>query len=104
LLLAYRILRSDRKYLIVILCTLAVLVSAVTFFGSTLPDLHLLEAAETGTYAVVEGAVTSFHPQLAGRREYESFSVGGTPFRYSQFERTFAFTHTAGTGGPIHEV
>jgi hypothetical protein len=102
LLLAYRILRSDRKALIVILCTLAIVLSVVTFVGSTLPDLHLLEAVETGNYALVEGIVTQFHPQFAGRREYETFSVDGTTFRYTQ-SSDFAFNHTAGTGGPIHQ-
>jgi hypothetical protein len=75
--------------------------SGAILFGNVLPDHALIQAAKQGTYRVVEGTVSDFHPQLSGRREYERFTVSGIMFGYSKYETTLAFHHTVASGGPV---
>jgi hypothetical protein len=50
----------------------------------------------------VEGVVEKFHPMPYRGRDYESFTVNGVDFSYSDFVGTSScFNHTASQGGPI---
>ncbi|HRD81472.1 MAG TPA: hypothetical protein PLL53_11990 [Saprospiraceae bacterium] len=53
-------------------------------------------------YHVVEGKIENFVPMAAGGHGYESFSVAGVTFEYSDFDSTYhGFNNTSSHGGPI---
>jgi len=56
-----------------------------------------------GQYSVAEGTVTNFHPMPASGHDYETFSVNGVPFSFSDFDGSPCFNNTASHGGPMRE-
>jgi hypothetical protein len=102
IILAYYFVREGRsKVLVVSIVVAAMFLSGVILFGNVLPDNALVQAARRRTYRVIEGTVSDLHPQLSGQRAYESFTVSGATFRYSEYETTRAFHQSVGSGGPI---
>jgi hypothetical protein len=62
----------------------------------------LITAQETGAYQIAEGVVTDFVPMANSGRSYESFTVDGKTFNYSDYFVTAGFNNTQSHGGPIH--
>lgn len=58
-------------------------------------------AYRRGDYTEVSGIVTDFHPMPASGHDYESFTLGGTSFAYSDYEMTIGYHHAASLGGII---
>lgn len=56
-----------------------------------------------GNYSVVEGVVEDFIPMPKSGHRYESFTVGGASFHYSDFNITAGFNNTRSHGGPMDE-
>lgn len=55
-----------------------------------------------GHYQIVEGYVENFIPKVPGKKMSESFTVGQTPFIYSQFD-LIGFHKVKLRGGPVDE-
>ena len=62
---------------------------------------ELVHAYKTGRCAVVEGPVEDFEPMPASGHGLESFRVGETRFRYSDFVDAGGFHRSSTQGGPI---
>ena len=61
-----------------------------------------MQWARSGDYQVVEGAVRDFKPMPKGGHALESFTVGGVPFCYSDYDLSRGgFNNAASHGGPI---
>jgi hypothetical protein len=58
-------------------------------------------ALRDGTYSLVEGTVTEFHPMPYNGHDQECFSVRQQRFCYSDYVVTTGFNNTASHGGPI---
>jgi hypothetical protein len=63
----------------------------------------LAEALRSGRCQVTEGIVTEFHPMPAGGHAFESFSVSGKHFQYSDWIITPGLHQSSTYGGPIRE-
>jgi len=57
---------------------------------------------DLGDFQMIEGRVENFHPMRLTGGEYESFTVRGVPFSYSDYESSPGFNQTSSHGGPIH--
>ena len=58
-------------------------------------------AIQSGEYIVVEGPVENFVPMPYEGHAYETFTVHGVRYQYSDYEVTGAFNQTSSHGGPI---
>jgi len=56
-----------------------------------------------GRYSIVEGPVTDFVPMPNEGHSYESFTVQGRRFTYSDYEVTSGFHNSTSHGGPIRQ-
>src|SRR6267378_6078154 len=64
---AYYVIRRGRsRVLMGSIVIVSMFLSGAILFGNVLPDHALIQAAKQGTYRVVEGTVSDFHPQLSG--------------------------------------
>jgi hypothetical protein len=62
-----------------------------------------LSALESGGFSIVGGVIEDFAPEHYEHRTYESFSISGHSFRYSDTEITPCFNVPFAHGGPIRE-
>lgn len=77
--------------------------TSVAFFATYSQYRSLTTALETGSYQTVEGVVTDFVPMDHSGHSYESFTVAGKTFEYSDYVVTAGFNHTQSQGGPIRD-
>ena len=75
--------------------------TSVAFFTTYSQYRSLITALETGAYQTAEGVVTDFVPMDHSGHSYESFTVDGKTFEYSDYVVTAGFNHTQSHGGPI---
>jgi hypothetical protein len=65
-------------------------------------QVRCMNWARSGTFDVVEGEVRQFQPASPMGKGYESFSVSGIPFRYSNNNLSRGgFHNVASRGGPM---
>ncbi|NDK54604.1 hypothetical protein [Pontibacter fetidus] len=60
-----------------------------------------LHALRNEKYKRVEGIIEDFDPMPSGGHKYESFTVAGVPFSYSDYSAVEGFNKTRSHGGPI---
>jgi hypothetical protein len=73
-------------------------------FGLTFPEYRqCINAYRSGSYAIVQGRVESFHPMPYEGHEDECFTVRNERFCYSDYEIQAGFNQSASHGGPIRE-
>jgi hypothetical protein len=73
----------------------------VAFFTTYSQYRSLITALETGACQTAEGVVTDFVPMASSGQSYESFTVAGKTFKYSDYFVTAGFNNTQSHGGPI---
>ena len=73
----------------------------VAFFTTYSQYRSLITALDTGAYQIAEGVVTDFVPMPHSGHSYESFTVDGKTFKYSDYVVTAGFNNTQSHGGPI---
>lgn len=73
-------------------------------FGMTYGGYRdLVEDYQTGNFEIAEGFVNNFVPMPKGGKPYESFTVDGVSFTYSDYNIVPGFNNTRSHGGPIEE-
>ena len=77
--------------------------TSVAFFTTYSQYRSLITALETGSYKTAEGVVKDFVPMDYSGHSYESFTVDGTAFQYSDYDVTAGFNQTQSHGGPMRE-
>ena len=87
----------------VLLLTLSSLFTTLSFLVTYTDYQHLASDLRDGRCAMVEGVVTDFDPMPAAGHKYESFTVAGKRFAYSDYVSTAGFNNTSSHGGPIRE-
>lgn len=107
LLLATRSMRSkespNRKLFTFSMAALCFL-SALGVFAMMRLDFHNAQREFTArNFETVEGQVQDFRPMPRKGGAYESFTVKGVTFSYSDYESSPGFNHTSSHGGPIRE-
>jgi hypothetical protein len=75
--------------------------TTLAFFTTYGEHLRHQALARDNRCRVVEGPVENFVPMPVAGHAYESFSVAGVPFRYSDFVVTDGFNNSSSQGGPI---
>ena len=93
---------AGRKIFRYAFLSFAVLWTVVVFFGTYSYHARHRSLVQTNTCRVVEGPVEHFTPMPYGGHAFESFSVSGISFRYSDFNITGGFNNTSSHGGPIN--
>ena len=76
---------------------------SATFLSTYGEYLRLRAALRERTTSVVEGKAERFASAAQTGSAFESFCVGETCFRYSDYVVTSAFNHTHAKGGPVLE-
>jgi energy-coupling factor transporter transmembrane protein EcfT len=84
------------------------LIASVIFivFIIKIPSIHraekdLKDMIKNETYLIVEGEVENFMAPRKSPNHFESFSVNGIDFRYSEYVIIDGFNKTSNNGGPI---
>jgi hypothetical protein len=81
----------------------AVLWTSSSFVSTFTEYRGLRNAYIDGQAEYVEGTVVDFNPMPFGGHQYESFTVDGVSFEYSDFVVVAGFNNTKSHGGPIDE-
>jgi hypothetical protein len=81
----------------------AILWTALAFFGTYSAYLRHRALAQDNACRIVEGPVEHFVPMPYQGHADEAFYVSGILFKYSDFQITDGFNHTASHGGPIKD-
>jgi hypothetical protein len=79
----------------------AILWTGATFVATYTSYLRHRALALNNKCKVVQGPIQNFVPMPYDGHGYESFSVAGVPFKYSDYLVTDAFNDTASHGGPM---
>ncbi len=90
-----------KKWFALFFLVFSILWTSGTFFATFLEYRSLLSAMTTGNYQISEGIVTDFVPMSPNGHSYESFTVDGKNFQYSDYVPTAGFNNTRSHGGPI---
>ena len=77
--------------------------TSVAFFTTYSQYRSLITALERGAYQTAQGVVTDFVPMDNSGHSYESFTVDGKTFEYSDYVVTAGFNRTQSQGGPIRD-
>jgi hypothetical protein len=80
----------------------AVLWTTISFSGTYSQYLRHRALIQANACRIVEGPVEHFVPMPYGGHSFESFSVLGVSFRYSDFVITDGFNNTSFHGGPVN--
>ena len=102
----YSIFRQILLYFGYILLGFSLIFAVVTLIK--LPSMiskekELQELVKNENYKIVEGLTKNFKSSEEGAGHFESFSVKGIEFRYSDHINIQGFHKTAGNGGPINK-
>jgi hypothetical protein len=82
---------------------ICVVISLQSFIRSYCDYLELKNSLTNGSAIVIEGLVENFVPMPYAGHSYESFTVSGHKFEYSDYHKTGAFNNTKSHGGPIRQ-
>jgi hypothetical protein len=96
--------KESQKGIIFILIMIVVttLASIITISSVLKERLKTKRIFFEKTFNVVEGEIENFNPMPVEGHKYESFTVNGLFFEYSDFSPTYSFNQSASHGGPIH--
>ena|SRR5688500_4731556 len=75
--------------------------TSVSAYFITRDYLSLISVMDEKRYSEVEGYVENFDPMPSTGHKYESFTVKGVKFQYSDFVVTPGFRNAKSKGGPI---
>ena len=105
-----RVIGRVRSFRLIVVSTAFVLFGAYTLHSFSGLSARVRDSYDrpknvylAGQYSVVEGTVANFHPMPASGHDYETFSVNGAPFSFSDYDGSPCFNNTASHGGPLHE-
>lgn len=100
-------LKRDRlkryKTLVIVLTVLSFFWTLIIWMSSGAKYYECTDALESKTYSTVTGYVHDFSPMPKEGHKYESFTVEGIKFQYSDFKPSCGFHNSKSHGGPIDE-
>ena len=81
----------------------SILWTAITFYSTYSSHMRHQNLMQRGGCQTAEGQVENFVPMPYSGHAYESFSVSGIQFKYSDYIVTDGFNNTSSHGGPINK-
>lgn len=104
LLLFYIYKKGIKKYKLftIITACLAILLASISGFIQYLEYNHIVKTIEDGATQTIQGKVDDFNPlNMADHSSYESFSLAGKTFFFSDYHRIAGYHHACVNGGVI---
>jgi len=95
--------RRKRKTFFILWYCLWMILAGVGIVGSIYRHYSHIQWLHNGYCNVVEGNVENFNPMQYEGHKFESFTVQGIRFEYSDYKVNGGFNRTNSHGGPIYE-
>ncbi|RSK46264.1 hypothetical protein [Hymenobacter perfusus] len=94
--------RPPSRMLSVIIMCFAGIWIFILLPGSIVEYVHTRGVYKQKQYQAVTGVVTDFNPMPEGGHKYETFTVAGVPFAFSNFEvKDYGYNNASSHGGAI---